>query len=71
MASSGIRVGAWDHLKWNHVFSNNPEMAKLLAAKINVYVDDDDEYITFITPEAYLSLESWMKHRECLGRTNN
>jgi hypothetical protein len=28
-----------------------------------VYADDDAEYITFITPEAHLSLESWMKHR--------
>jgi len=66
MASSGIRVGAWDHLKWNHV-SPIIRDAKLLAAKINVYAGEDDEYITFITPEAYLSLESWMKHRGTCG----
>ena len=66
MASSGIRVGAWDHLKWGHL---SPLLRddKLLAAKINVYAGEDDEYITFITPEAYLSLESWMKHRSTCG----
>ena len=62
MASSGIRVGAWDHLKWSHI-SPIIRDGKLLAARINVYAGEDDEYITFITPEAYLSLESWMKYR--------
>jgi hypothetical protein len=51
MASSGIRVGAWDHLKWNHI-SPIVRDGKLLAAKINVYAGEDDEYTTFITPEA-------------------
>ena len=32
-----------------------------------MYADDDDGYITFITPEAYLSLESWMKYRGTCG----
>jgi hypothetical protein len=66
MASSGIRVGAWDHLKWGHICPIVRE-AKLLAAKINVYTGEDDEYITFITPEAYLSLESWIKYRSTCG----
>ena len=66
MASSGIRVGAWDHLKWSHV-SPIIRDGKLLAAKINVYAGEDDEYFTFITPEAYLSLESWMKYRRTCG----
>jgi integrase len=66
MASSGIRVGAWDHLKWNHI-SPITRDGKLLAAKIKVYAAEDDEYITFITPEAYLSLESWMKYRSACG----
>jgi hypothetical protein len=66
MASSGIRVGAWDHLKWEHI-SPIIRDGKLLAAKINVYAGDDDEYITFITPEAYTFLESWMKYRSNCG----
>jgi integrase len=66
MASSGIRVGAWDHLKWSHISPIFRE-GKLLAAKINVYAGEDDEYITFVTPEAYLSLESWMKYRNACG----
>ena len=66
MASSGIRVGAWDHLKWSHV-SPIIKDGKLLASKINVYAGEDDEYITFITPEAYLSLESWIKYRSNCG----
>jgi hypothetical protein len=65
MASSGIRVAAWDHLKWGHVFPiiNG---GKLLAARINVY-SGEDEYFTFITPEAYHSLELCMKYRSRCG----
>jgi hypothetical protein len=66
MVSSGIRVGAWDHLKWSHV-SPIIKHEKLLAAKINVYAGEDDEYFAFITPEAYLSLESWMNYRSKCG----
>ena len=42
-------------------------MTNYLLPKINVYADEDDEYITFITPEAYLSLDSWMKYRSTCG----
>jgi hypothetical protein len=67
MASSGIRVGVWDHLKWNHISPIVSRDGKLVAAKINVYAGEDDEYITFITPEAYLSLQSWMTYRSACG----
>jgi integrase len=66
MASSGIRVGAWDYLKWNHV-SPIVRDGKLVAAKINVYAGEDDEYVTFITPEAYLYLQSWINYRRGCG----
>jgi hypothetical protein len=67
MASSGIRVGAWDYLKWSHVspiFIDD----KLVAAKVNVYAGEDGEYITFMTPEAYISLESWMTYHSACGQ---
>jgi hypothetical protein len=67
MASSGIRVGAWDHLKWNHISPTVSGDGKLVAAKINVYAGEDDEYITFITSEAYLSLQSWMTYHSAYG----
>lgn len=67
MASSGIRVGAWEHLKWTHISPIVSGDGKLVAAKINVYAGEDDEYITFITPEAYLSLQSWMTYRSACG----
>jgi hypothetical protein len=67
MASSGIRVGAWDHLKWGNVSPIIKEDDKLLAARINVYAGEDDEYYAFITPEAYLSLEAWMTYRSRCG----
>ncbi len=69
MASSGIRVGAWDHLKWNHL-SPITRDSKLLGAKINVYAEDDDDYITFITPESLLIFRVMDEASQCLGRTN-
>ena len=67
MTSSGIRVGAWDHLKWGHVFPIIKGGKLLVAARINVYSGEDDEYFTFITPEAYHSLELWMDYRSRCG----
>lgn len=43
MTSSGIRLGAWDYLKWGHIrpIERNTEV---VAAKIIVYSDEDEEY---------------------------
>ncbi|MGA7368760.1 MAG: hypothetical protein WBX01_06485 [Nitrososphaeraceae archaeon] len=62
MSSSGIRLGAWDYLRWRDI---NPikRDGKIVAAKIVVYAGDDDDYISFVTPEAYFQLENWMGYR--------
>src|SRR6266540_820200 len=65
MASSGIRLGAWDYLCWEHIKPIKRE-GKIVAAKIIVYAGDDEEYFSFMTPEAYYLLEKWMDYRgEC------
>lgn len=84
MASSGIRIGAWEYLKWGHIEpifrSSEVEEAggggsmmggygnkRLVAAKLRVYVGEPEKYTTFITPEAYHSLEKWMDFRKSCG----
>ncbi len=67
MVSSGIRLGAWDYLKWKHIIPINDEKGEIVAAKIIVYAGEVDEYYCFITEEAYSSLLDWMKFREEYG----
>ena len=51
MASSGIRLGAWDYLKWKHIIPVQRE-GKIVSAKIIVYQGDPEQYFSFITPDA-------------------
>jgi hypothetical protein len=67
MASSGIRIGAWDYLKWKHVTPIKNEKGQIIAAKIIVYAGDVEEYYSFITPEAYNTLSEWMDFRTSYG----
>ncbi|MPZ06065.1 MAG: hypothetical protein GEU26_06545 [Nitrososphaeraceae archaeon] len=67
MASSGIRLGAWDFLQWKHVNPMCDEKGNLLAAKLIVYAGEPDEYYTFVTPEAYYTLKEWMNFRSSYG----
>ena len=72
MISSGIRVGAWNWLKWKHVapiYDNTNE--NLLAAKLHVYAGEREEYFTFMTPEAYNALKDYMDFRELHGENIN
>ena len=43
MASSGIRLGAWDYLHWGDIRPIERD-SKIVAAKIIVYAGEDDEY---------------------------
>jgi hypothetical protein len=66
MASSGIRIGAWDYLKWSHIrpIDRNSE---IIAAKMIVYAGEDEEYFTYISPEAWRALKNWKDYRELSG----
>jgi hypothetical protein len=67
MISSGIRIGAWDFLKWKHVKPFHNEKGAVVAAKLIVYAKETDEYYSFITPEAYAALKDWMDFRASYG----
>jgi hypothetical protein len=67
MLSSGIRIGAFDYLKWKHIIPNRNEAGKIVAAKIIVYAGDSEEYYSFITPEAHNALMDWMNFRASYG----
>jgi hypothetical protein len=66
MVSSGIRVGAWDYLHWGNIRPIE-QGDKIVAARMLVYGDEDDSYLTYITPSAYRELAEWMKYREESG----
>jgi integrase len=67
MISSGIRIGAWEWLKWKNIIPIYDEKKTVIAAKIIVYDGEPDQYFSFITPEAYASLKEWMDFREKQG----
>jgi hypothetical protein len=68
MASSGMRVGAWDYLRWSHIRPIEKN-GQVIAAKIIVYGGEDDEYFSFISPTAWEELSIWMKYRESSGES--
>jgi integrase len=67
MVSSGIRLGAWDYLRWKHVTSITNGLGEVIAAKLIIYPGDREEYYAFITPEAYNALKEWMDFRAGYG----
>ena len=68
MASSGIRVGAWDYLQWGHIRPLKRD-GEIIAAKMIVYAGDDEEYFTFISPEALRALHEWINYRQSSGES--
>lgn len=67
MVSSGIRVGAWNYLKWKQVTPLYAPNNVLLAGKLIVYAGEPEEYFTFITPETYIALKKRMDFRKSYG----
>jgi hypothetical protein len=70
MTSSGIRLGAWDYLQLKHIIPIEKE-GKIIAAKIIIYAGDNEEYFSFITPEAYFEIEKWVEYRKNCGENIN
>ncbi len=66
MASSGIRLGAWDYLKWGHIKPIIQD-GQIIAARITVYAGEDEQYYSYITPEALKTLQEWMNYRMQAG----
>jgi hypothetical protein len=76
MCSSGIRLGAWEYLKWKHVEpirrrDRGDDGNRIVAAKIIVYAGEKEQYFSFITPEAFEALEEWMEYRRTSGEDIN
>jgi len=76
MVSSGIRLGAWDYLRWKDIepvyaesapTSGGGQPEEPVAARLTVYRGTEEEYTTYITPEAYLCLKEWMEYRAGQG----
>jgi integrase len=70
MVSSGMRIGAWDYLRWKDM-SPIIRDDKVVAAKLKVYSEDEEEYFSFITPEAFHALDDWIKYRKECGENIN
>jgi hypothetical protein len=69
-SSSGIRIGAWEYLKWKHIEPIR-RGDKIVAAKITVYAGENEQYFSFITPEAFQALQEWMAFRRKSGEDIN
>jgi integrase len=65
LLSSGMRNGALDFLKWGDI--EEVRHKDYTFAKVVVYSGEAEEYVTFITPEAYRVLLEYRKVRENAG----
>ena len=63
MASTGMRVGAIPLLK----IRNLERLEKYSLYKVTVYENEDEEYITFCTPECAKEIESYFEYRQHIG----
>jgi hypothetical protein len=72
MASSGIRLGAWDYLRWGDILPIERN-GQIIAARVRVYAGEDEEYLTFITGDsgAFGALKEWMEYRQNSGESIN
>jgi integrase len=66
MISSGIRLGAWNDIKFKHV-KPIERSGKVIAAKLTVYAGSEEQYQTYVTPECYHAMKEWEHFRKTSG----
>lgn len=66
MVSSGIRLGAFDYLTWRDI-EKIEKNGQVVAGRIKAYSGSPEEYLSFITPEAYHALEEYGGFRKTHG----
>lgn len=68
LLSSGIREGAIENLSVKHLQPVERDGA-VVAARLAVYQGEPEEYVTFLTPEAYRSVQNYLDYRRSAGET--
>lgn len=66
MLSSGIRLGAWDGLRVGDLTQVRKE-GKIVAARLVIYRGTPEEYVGFVTPEAYDAVVEYLDYRRQAG----
>jgi hypothetical protein len=54
--------------KWKHIHPIKQD-ENVVAGRIDVYAGEDDEYFSFISKEAWNSLNEWMNYRRISGES--
>ncbi len=65
MISSGCRIGAFDYLNWGDIepIYKSGQKGPIVAARIKIYAGTNDEYASFVTPEAYKAVSEYVNFR--------
>jgi integrase len=67
LISSGIRIGAFDNMRWKHISSITDDKGVVVAARLIVYADEPEQYDALMTPEAFSAISKWMDYRASCG----
>jgi hypothetical protein len=58
-------------IKYKHIqpiiSRDNEGIDNIVAAKITIYAESDEQYTSFITKEAYQAIEEWIEYRRKCG----
>jgi integrase len=66
MVSSGIREGAIEGICVRHLTPIESD-GKIVAARLVVYPGEPEEYMSFVTPEAYHAIQDYLSYRKKAG----